>query len=110
MVIVSNEQYAEELVQDHFAMEPGMIKIIRLVSPNEDVPEEPMKLLEVNSNTLPMGILPVGFPARIEKESDAWYPRAIIIEVTPGEYQQILADPGLIPNGWRMAQEYTRPG
>ena len=112
MVTVKNDQYADELARDQFDLEPGITTIIRLMPPDEQEEEatnEPLKLLVVNSNTVPVGLHPIGFPAYIDKESGAWYPKVIIIEVTPDEFEKIRADPSMIPRGWKMGKEYVRP-
>jgi hypothetical protein len=106
VVVVSDKQYAKELAKARFRLEPGLVRIFRLESPNEGLPDEPLKLLAVNRNTLPLGIRPVQFPARIE--GAAWYPAVAIIEVTPKEFQEIKKNPALLPNGWHMAEEYRR--
>ena len=107
MVVVSNEQYADELAQARFDLEPGIHTIVRLVSPNnEDLPDEPLKLLEVNENTLEIGFRPIQFPARVK--GAAWYPPVVIVEVTPEEYATAQSNPMLLPNGWQMTKVYRR--
>lgn len=104
--VVPAEQYAEELAQLHFELEPGISRIIRLVGSNESDPHEPLKLLEVNADTFALGIRPIGFPAHID--DNAWYPPVVIIEVTPGEFEQIKVNPESIPSNWKMDKEYRR--
>ena len=106
MTVVSDDRYADELVHAHFELEPGITKIVRLVSNNEGHPNEPLKLLEVNTETLALGIRPVWFPARTE--GNQWYPPVAIIEITPEEFENVKANPGLIPNNWQMTHEYDR--
>ncbi|MCY3022392.1 MAG: hypothetical protein NTW87_25710 [Planctomycetota bacterium] len=107
MVIVGNAQYAAELARAHFDLEPGITRIVRLLSSNEELPNEPLKLLEVNTNSVGVGIRPIEFAARVE--GAAWYPPVVIIEVTPEEYQKIRGNPALLPNGWQLSEEYERP-
>jgi hypothetical protein len=77
---------ARELAKKHYQVEAGLNKIIRC-SGAADVefrPLEPIKLLEVNENTVPSGVLPLHFgPA---PASGITFP-SIIVEVTPEEYE-----------------------
>lgn len=52
---------ANELAKKHYQAEAGLQKIIRLTGSAEAEvrPVEPIKLLEVNANTVPSGVLPV---------------------------------------------------
>ena len=68
--------------------------------------DEPLKLLEVNTNTLATGIRPVLLPARVE--GTEWYPPVVIVEVTPQEFEQIRETPTSLPNNWQMKKTYER--
>ena len=107
---VSKDQYADELTWAHFELEPAMEKIVRLKAASKIIEadkNEPLKLLEVTPETIEVGIMPIGFSARVER--GRWYPPVVIIEVTPKEYRKIMAKPSRLPNGWRMAKTYHRP-
>lgn len=106
--VVNNDQYAEEIAESHFELEPGLSLIVKLESPTETLRDEPLKLLEVNSNGIPAGIMPLHFPGRLEGKS--WYPPVVIVEVTPEEFADIRKNPALLPNGWRMTREFKRAG
>jgi hypothetical protein len=41
----------EELIKQHFNIEPSLTTVYRFISKNEDSPEEPIKLLEVVEDT-----------------------------------------------------------
>ena len=103
----SKDTAAEYLAQAHYAVEPGIRLIVRLESsPDaESSSKEPIKLLEVNENTTTDGIRPVFFGAH--PASGVPYP-SVIVEVTPGEYEEIRRRPSLLPNGWRLGREVGR--
>jgi hypothetical protein len=103
----SKQAVVERLAQAHYAIEPAIQLILRLEAEpdKENDPAEPVKLLEVNPDTIPAGILPLYFPAH--SESGLFYP-SIIIEVTPEEYQRILEEPSTLPEGWRMGKQIDR--
>ena len=62
-VIDEKSEVAGQIAQKHFQVEAGLEKIIRLKGSAEAEvsPVEPIKLLEVNANTVPSGVLPVNF-------------------------------------------------
>ena len=99
---------ARNLADKHFLVEDGLTRIFR-ISDSADVeraPTEPIKLLEVNVNTIPSGILPLRFgpmPA-----SGIPFP-SIIVEVTPEEFERIQANDLKLPNGWTVSEEMQRP-
>lgn len=105
----SKSAVARRLAEAHYAIEPGIELIVQLVaSPaeREDDLTEPIKLLEVNQDTTAEGVRPVFFGPHAA--TGIFYP-SVIVEVTPGEYEQILRDPGTLPNGWRLGHEFARP-
>jgi len=102
----NKEQVAEELIRWHFQVEPGLIAVYRIISDNEDAPEEPIKLLEVNVATVSTGAFEAfGFAPT----QDVPYP-TLIAEVTPDELEQLRAAPGAIPAEWALscARQYDR--
>lgn len=102
----SKDAIAKELARAHFAIEPEIERIFRLLGSNEADPQEPLKLLEVNPNTVPEGIVPVEFgpdaEAGIPYSSD-------VVEITPTEFEQIQGGELQLPNGWKLDEEYSRP-
>lgn len=98
---------AKELARKHFEVEEGLETVVRL-SGSADVevlPAEPIKLLEVNSNTVPSGVMPIIFGP--SPASGIPY-SSIIIEVTPSEFGQIQRKELELPNGWEMAEVISR--
>src|ERR1700722_3791339 len=99
--MANKQEAARKLAQAHYLVEEGLIGVFRLVSQAENE-AEPIKLLEVNRDTVPTGIMPLGFDAAPERGIS--YP-SVIIEVTPEEYQQIQSAVLSLPNGWQIAEE-----
>src|ERR1035437_1078021 len=106
--MLSRDTVARRVANLHFRIEPGIKRIFRLMAPAESDDGsdllEPVKLLEVNDDTIPCGIVPVYFRSRPERSID--FP-SVIIEITPDEFQQIGKDLTL-PDGWRLAEEIER--
>lgn len=95
------DEEAIDLAQRHYEVELGLTDIIRFTDHvNVELSStEPIKLLEVNENTVEAGIMPVYFgPA---PESGIHYP-SVIVEVTPKEYQKIQSQELSLPEGWRF--------
>ena len=104
----SKEAVAQRLAEAHYAIEPAIELIVQLLaSPEREAdPREPIKLLEVNPETITSGVLPVFFGPH--PASGIFYP-TVIVEVTPEEYEKIRGDPASLPNGWRLGPELARP-
>ena len=63
--LTAKDEVAEKLIEWHFNVDPYTAEIYRFLSTDEDNPMEPIKLLEVNSATLPTGeVMTFGFCAR----------------------------------------------
>ncbi len=62
---LKKDEVARELVESHFRVEPDLQQVIRIVADNEDEPNEPIKLLEVNAvaNTMTYDKAKMTFPA-----------------------------------------------
>ena len=67
---------------------------------------EVIKLLEVNENTVPSGIMPIQFGP--SPASGLNYP-TIIVEVTPDEFQKIQHQQLELPHGWKVGDPIPRP-
>jgi hypothetical protein len=107
-VVNDKATVAKELAKRHYQAEAGVQTIIRLTGSAEvEVRHaEPIKLLEVNANTVPSGVLPVSFgptPA-----SGITYP-STIVEVSPEEFAKIKKRELKLPNGWRLGEELPKP-
>ncbi|MCZ7646607.1 MAG: hypothetical protein M5U26_15190 [Planctomycetota bacterium] len=104
----SKSAVARELAANHYALEPGMKRIFRLLKPGEGEGDwdEPLKLLEVNEATVKGGIQPVHFGAYVA--DDKWYPPVILVVVTPEEYKLLQAGKLELPHGWRIGGKLPR--
>jgi hypothetical protein len=103
----SKEVVAVRLAQAHFSVEPVIAHIFRLLADDEreSDPSEPVKLLEVNPETTADGVRPVFFGPH--NASGIFYP-SVIVEVTPGEFEQIRGGELKLPNNWRLGPEMPR--
>ena len=95
---------AAALARAHYEVDPGLRAVYRLEGPDPN--DLRIKLLEVNEQTVPTGIVPVGFPAH--PASGLHYP-SIVIEVTPQEYEAIRHRQLDLPAGWEVRDAYARP-
>jgi hypothetical protein len=105
----NKDEEARKLADAHYKVEEGITQIFRIVlrrPKDESRPDEPIKLLEVNEATVPLGIRPVGFgPA------PAWglhFP-SLIIQITPGEYEEIQNRTLKLPKGWTIGDLLPNP-
>ena len=94
---------AEALARAHYQVEPGLRAIYRLEGPDPNGFR--IKLLEVNEQTVPTGIVPVGFAPH--PASGVHYP-SVVIEVTPQEYEAIQRRELNLPEGWEVRNSYER--
>jgi hypothetical protein len=102
------EEVAKRLAQVHYQVEPAVSAIYAIQDNTTDgsQPDAPIRLLEVNQNTPPAGILPIQFdPAPTSGIPYA----AVIVEVTPGEFERIQRKELRLPNGWVVGALIPRP-
>lgn len=95
---------AAALARAHYEVEPGLRAVYRLEGPDPN--DLRIKLLEVNEQTVPTGIVPVGFAPH--PASGLHYP-SVVIEVTPQEYEAIEHKQLNLPAGWEVRDSYERP-
>lgn len=98
----TKEEIARKLADVHYTVNHGITHIIqfKITVEAKVSPSEPIKLLEVNENTIASGVMPIQFDAL--PTSGIPYP-SVIIEVTPDEYQRIQAKELKLPDGWTEA-------
>jgi hypothetical protein len=94
----TKDQVARELAMAHSSIEPSVAKIVRLISDREDQADEPIKLLELNLDTIPSGIVPVFFGP-----SDEIPFPSVVVEVTQKEFAEVETHKILLPDGWKQA-------
>jgi len=85
---------AEDLIQEHFELEPSLEQVIWV---NSDKPAE-IRLLEINPETPATGaVLSFYFPPYKN------FPYATkMAEITPEEWQKIMRHEIPLPNGWTL--------
>jgi|JI10StandDraft_1071094.scaffolds.fasta_scaffold1922350_2 hypothetical protein len=90
---------AEKLIAAHFQLEPGLVQIYRVHAHNEADPDEPIKLVEVNTDTIATGSFEAyGFaPSR-----ETPFP-TLIAEVTPDELLELQRQ-GRWPSAWDLSR------
>lgn len=104
----TKDEVARRLARAHYEVETGVTDIYRLTgsAETESNEREPIKLLEVNAATIPSGVVPLHFaPA---PAAGIHYP-SVIIEVTPGEFQQIRRHELPLPRNWQVGELFERP-
>ncbi len=98
---------ARELARKHYEIESGITRIIRFTNPADGQIDraEPIKLLEVNENTVPSGVMPLFFGPAPASGIDY---SSVIVEVTPDEYKKIESLELTLPVGWIDGEEMPR--
>ena len=104
--MTTKDQVAKELIEWHFQVEPGLSVVFRVLAENEEDPNEPIKLIEVNTQTVATGSFE---PFRFAPTEDTPFP-TVIAELTPEEFRQFRSTPGAIPESWDIdgAQTFKR--
>jgi len=104
----SREDTALNLARIHYAVEPGMQQIFQIIGTGEAElnPDEPVKLLEVNTGTVASGILPIYFGP--SPASGIYHPTAIV-EITPDEYERVRTGQLPLPHGWKVGELIPSP-
>jgi len=103
----TKDEAVRELAEWHFSVEPDLTHVIRIVADNEDAPNEPIKLLEVNAATVATGSVE---PFAFSPSESVPFP-TVIAEVTPEEFERIQRAELMLPNGWSLVnnQRFNRP-
>jgi hypothetical protein len=102
----AKDEIARRLAESHSIHEPSLTRIVRFVSQDEDRPDEPIKLVEVNAEAVESGVMPVHFgPSGMIP-----YP-SVVVELTPSEYDALQSNQLSLPSDWRPGEElFTRTG
>ena len=98
-MIASKEDVALDLARSHAEAEPGIKFIYRLITANEGSDAEPIKLLEVNENTVEQGIEPIRFGP---DEAGGVYFASVVVDVSPREFEAIRQGRLSLPPGWSV--------
>ena len=90
---------ARELAQANAGVEASISKVVRIYGDHERRHSDPIKLLQVNSGTIAVGIVPIAFG----RNEDVPFPFNIV-DVTPAEFERILTGDLPLPKGWRLGE------
>ena len=101
------DEVAKRLADKHYDIEPGITRIFKLRDKPEleSLSNAPIKLLEINIDTAPSGIMPLHFGP--VPGSGIPFP-SVIVEVTPDEFEKIKLQEMTLPDGWSIDDEYPR--
>ncbi|MGA2450980.1 MAG: hypothetical protein ABTD50_20145 [Polyangiaceae bacterium] len=103
---ISKRDAARVLADAHYRIEDGLERVFIIPAGLED-PREPIKLLEVNANTIPTGsIEPIPFSASREIPFVTE-----IAEISPEEFSKLERGELSLPPGWTLegADDVPRP-
>jgi len=104
-VAMDKREIARLIAEGHRRIEPSISHAFRIVSDDEQERDEPVKLLEVNPETIAAGIVPVVFGALPPE-----FPYAsVVVEVTEGEFEKIRDGSLQLPEGWRLDEILYEP-
>ncbi len=95
----TKQDIAQELAAAHSGSEDSVIRILRLTSEREDQDDEPIKLLEVNVETVPSGVMPVYFGP-----TDDVPFASVAVELTGSEYTALRANELELPDNWKLGE------
>jgi len=91
---------ALQLVEAHLRSDPSINRVVRVIGGEESAVHEPIKLLEVNPDTSPSGIVPIAFGPNPPLTPYS----TVIIEVTEEEFESIRAGDLTLPEGWSLGE------
>lgn len=106
MASSDKDRAALELVEWHYKVEPDLELVYRVLADNEDDPNEPIKLVEINAGAVGTG----GFEAfGFAPTEDFPYP-TVIAELTRKQLNDLI-QVGALPPGWNLdrAVPISRP-
>jgi hypothetical protein len=96
----SKKEAADNLIDWHFQVEPELLEVYRIASDNEEAPEEPIKLLEINAATPASGSVDA---FSFAPSADTPY-RTVVAEITPEEFERLKRNEIKLPAGWSLAK------
>ncbi len=101
------DEVAKKLALKHYDIEPGIARIFMLRDKPEveSLSSEPIKLLEINTDTAPTGIMPLHFGPM----PGGGIPYAsVIVQVAPDEFEKIQPQELKLPDGWTIGEELPK--
>jgi hypothetical protein len=103
----TKDQVALRLAESHYRLERSISHIFRIRNgTDEEAANEPIKLLEVNADTVPTGVTPVYFGPHADRGMP--YAR-VIVDLTPAEFDRVRSKELTLPDGWHIGEEFPRP-
>jgi len=96
----SKDAVARRLIDWHFAVEPELREVYRIVMDDEGSQEEPIRLLKVYAATVPTGSVE---PFVFSLTSEIPF-LTVIAEVTPEEFEMLRSKPEALPRGWDLSR------
>ena len=106
METLTKEEAAAEIAHYDYAVDEATQAFYRILAADENASGEPLKLLKVNADTPPMGVLPLHFPAGMDEGIPYAYEIAV---VTPDEFGEIAAGLLALPAQWRLGKLIENP-
>ncbi len=103
---ITKERAARVLAEAHFGIEDGLERVF-IIRAGIDDPREPIKLLEVNANTVPTGSIE---PIPFSPSKDIPFVTEIA-EISPDEFLRLERGEFVLPHGWTLddADDVPRP-
>jgi hypothetical protein len=95
----TRDDIARKLADAHRVVEPTIVRISRIRTPREEIVTEPIKLLEVNRDTSPSGIVPIAFGP-----SGSIPVPSVVVEITPEEFEKLSRHELKLPLGWELGE------
>jgi hypothetical protein len=99
---------ARNLATRHYEIEDGITDIFAIkeaLEANRSGNGDTIRLLEVNQNTIPYGVMPIPFaPA---PDSGIHFP-SVIVEVTPEEFEKIMNKEIPLPPDWEIGDRIPK--
>jgi len=86
---LTKEEMAEEMAEIQYQWDTSVIAIFRILASDEEMPDEPLKLLAVSEDTIPA-----------DAQRGFGYPFAITV-ITPDKQQRLNTGTLSLPNGWQ---------
>ncbi len=106
MKMLTKEEAAAEIAEFTYLVDEETHAIYRAFVADEDAPEEPLKLLKVNADTPPMGVLPLHFPPKVSEGMAFAYE---LVVITPAEFDDLQTGRLSLPEGWELGQKIEAP-
>jgi hypothetical protein len=104
----AKDESTRRLAETRYQVDSGITQIFRIHADAEAEarPDEPIKLLEVNRDTVAAGVMPLRFGAIPGRGIE--FP-SIIVDVTPDEFEKIKCRELMLPDGWSVGESVPRP-